>query len=158
MRIVHVVPSFYPAYIYGGPIQSVYEMCRHLAVSKCEVRVLTTDANGPDRVLDVEKNQEVKVTERLRVRYCQRRLLHTVSYTLLKQLPVYVQWSDVVHLTAVYSFPTIPTLLACKRFDKPVVWSPRGALQRWGGTTHVWQKALWEQICWLVAPTRLGRV
>jgi glycosyltransferase involved in cell wall biosynthesis len=73
----------------------------------------------------------------------------------LKQLPVYVQWSDVVHLTAVYSFPTIPTLLACKRFDKPVVWSPRGALQRWGGTTHVWQKALWEQICWLVAPTRL---
>jgi glycosyltransferase involved in cell wall biosynthesis len=53
----------------------------------------------------------------------------------------------VVHLTAVYSPPTIPTLLVCRLLGRPVVWSPRGALQRWGGTTRPLIKLVWERIC-----------
>ena len=37
--------------------------------------------------------------------------------------------------------------------DKPVVWSPRGSLKSWHGTTRLWQKALWERVCQLVKPT-----
>ncbi len=58
-----------------------------------------------------------------------------------------IRWADVVHLTAVYSPPTIPTLLLCKLFRKPVVWSVRGALQRWQGTTRALPKQLWERWC-----------
>ena len=48
MRILHAIPSFYPAYFYGGPIRSSYELCRNLALLGCNVRVLTTDASGLD--------------------------------------------------------------------------------------------------------------
>ena len=57
---------------------------------------------------------------------------------------------------AVYSFPTIPTLLACKVLGKPLVWSPRGMLQRWEGTRKPQLKALWEIGCRIVAPKKLA--
>ena len=63
----------------------------------------------------------------------------------------YVAWADVVHLIAVYSFPTFPTLAYCRRFQKPLVWSPRGSLQRWSGSTRVATKFLWERVCRMLA-------
>jgi glycosyltransferase involved in cell wall biosynthesis len=53
----------------------------------------------------------------------------------------------VVHLNAVYSFTTIPTLALCRLFRKPLMWSTMGALQRWQGTTRKKNKARWERIC-----------
>ena len=58
-----------------------------------------------------------------------------------------IRGADVVHLTAVYSPSTIPTLAICKMLKKPVVWSPRGALQRWEATSHPSLKRAWELIC-----------
>ena len=46
MKVLHVVPSFHPANSYGGPIRSTFEVCRNVVELGCEVRVLTTDANG----------------------------------------------------------------------------------------------------------------
>lgn len=154
MKVLHVVPSFYPAYIYGGPIESVYQLCRHTVKEGCEVRVLTTDANGPHDVLDIEKDHEVAV-DNLRVRYCRRSLRHRASPELLRRLPTYVRWADIVHLTAVYSFPTIPTLTLCRLMNKPIVWSPRGGLQRWSGSTRRSLKAAWERVCRAVSPKKL---
>ena len=154
MNILHVTPSFHPAYVYGGPTRSVYELCRDLARADCEVRVLTTDANGPDAVLDVDTTCENDLAG-FRVRYCHRIKDVSVSPTLLRLLPEYVRWADVVHLTAVYSFPVIPTLLICRALNKPVVWSPRGMLQRWEGTSRPLIKTIWEQVCHLVAPRKL---
>src|SRR5207244_3095843 len=55
----------------------------------------------------------------------------------------------------VYSFPTIPTFLACKIWGKPLVWSPRGMLQRWEGTRRSSLKTTWERVCRIAAPERL---
>ena len=79
MKVLHVVPSFHPAYVYGGPIQSSYELCSNLAELGCDVRVLTTDANGLDQLADVETRREVSMPEGFRVRYCRRRLRHSIS-------------------------------------------------------------------------------
>jgi len=144
MKVLHVVPSFYPAYSYGGPIRSTLELCRHAVELGCEVRVLTTDANGLDRVLDVEKNEEVEFPEGFRVRYCRRRQRHSVSPTLIRLLPTYMRWADVVHLTGVYNFPTFPTIFWARLLNKRLVWSPRGGLQRWKGSSRVGPKALWD--------------
>ena len=105
-----MVPSFHPAYSYGGPIRSTFELCRNAVELGGEVRVLTTDADGLDRVLDVDKNEEVEFPEGFRVRYCPRRQRHSVSPTLMRLLPTYMRWADVVHLTGVYNFPTFPTI------------------------------------------------
>jgi glycosyltransferase involved in cell wall biosynthesis len=155
MRVLHVTPSFYPALVYGGPTYSVYQLCRALVRNNCEVRVLTTDANGPNAVLDVDTTREVEIATGLWVQYCHRILDVSISPTLLRLLAAGIRWADVVHLMAVYSFPTIPTLLLCKLIGKPVVWSPRGMLQRWEGTRKPQLKALWELFGRIVAPKKL---
>lgn len=155
MKLLHVVPSFYPGHVYGGPIETVYALCRHVAAQGCEVRVLSTDANGLEQVLDVEKDRDTVLPGNLRVRYCRRLMRHSVSLELLGRIFEAVRWADVVHLTAVYSFPTLPTLLACKLFSKPLIWSPRGALQRWSGSAKVKRKQLWQRLCAGVAPREL---
>jgi glycosyltransferase involved in cell wall biosynthesis len=144
MKVLHVVPSFHPAYSYGGPIRSTFELCRNAVELGCEVRVLTTDANGLDRVLDVDKNEEVELPEGFRVRYCPRHQRHSVSPTLMRLLPTYMRWADVVHLTGVYNFPTFPTIFWSRLLNKPLIWSPRGALQRWEGSSRVGPKAVWD--------------
>ena len=144
MKVLHVVPSFHPAYFYGGPIRSTFELCRGLVELGCEVRVLTTDANGLDEVLDVNKDEDVELPEGFRVRYCPRRLRHSVSPTLMRLLPAYMRWADVVHLTGVYNFPTFPTILWGRLLHKPLIWSPRGTLQRWEGSLRVGLKGVWD--------------
>ena len=155
LKIAHIVPSFYPAHHYGGPIQSVYALCNALARLRCEVRVLTTNANGLDAVLDVDTTRELRMGDGISVRYCARRLRHSVSPELLRLLSDYVRWADIVHLTAVYNFTTFPTLAAARRQSKPVVWSPRGALQRWSGSRRPGLKSVWEMITRGLAPDAL---
>jgi glycosyltransferase involved in cell wall biosynthesis len=152
MRVLHVVPSFYPAFNYGGPITSVYELCAGLMRQGCEVRVLTTDANGLRAVLDVAKDAPVELPPGISIRYCPRIFRHSVSPELLRQLLPLVRWADLVHLTAVYNFPTFPTLAACRMLRKPTVWSPRGALQRWQSSRRAGLKAAWESVCRSLAP------
>jgi glycosyltransferase involved in cell wall biosynthesis len=154
MKVLHVSPSFYPAHVYGGTISSGYGLCRSLSRTGCEVRILTTDTNGIGRSLDVNTREET-IVGGLRVRYCRKFFRHSVSAALIRELPAYVQWADIVHLTAVYSFPTFPTLAAARIFNKPVVWSPRGALQRWDGSSKIALKRVWESMAYKIAGRRL---
>jgi glycosyltransferase involved in cell wall biosynthesis len=70
-----------------------------------------------------------------------------IAPRLLKELPVHAKWADIIHLTAVYNFPTLPTLFSASLLKKPLVWSPRGALQRWKGSRKIVAKAAWEFFC-----------
>jgi glycosyltransferase involved in cell wall biosynthesis len=148
MKVLCVSPSFYPAHVYGGPTESIYELSRGLARLGAEARVLTTDADGLNNVLDVEKDKDVLVGGGFRVRYCRRHFRHSVSPTLVRLLRSYTSWADVVHLHYVYSFPTLPTLVQCRLLGKPVVWSPQGGLQRWQGSSRRGLKAAWDFLCY----------
>ena len=48
MRILHVVPSYYPAVRYGGPIQSVHALATATVDRGHEVHVYTTNVDGPN--------------------------------------------------------------------------------------------------------------
>jgi glycosyltransferase involved in cell wall biosynthesis len=119
------------------------------------VHVVTTNANGPQDTLRIDTRAEVQLREGLRVRYCQRVGRHSVAPTAIRPLVASVRAADVVHLTAVYSFTTFPTLMACRVLDKPLVWSTRGSLQRWAGSTRTRAKSVWERACRILAPARL---
>ena len=152
MKVLHVSPAFYPATYWGGPIFSVYGLCNALARNpSCQIRVLTTDAAGP------RLSERVDVTE-IPTRYpagydvffARRIFGKETSLGLLRRLWPMVRWADVVHLTAAYSFPTLPTLFICRVLGKPVVWSPRGSLQatqEWEGARRRTLKRLWEAVC-----------
>jgi glycosyltransferase involved in cell wall biosynthesis len=157
MKVLHVTPSYYPATYWGGPIFTTYALCNALArFPDVELRVLTSDMAGP-RV-----GQRVDVTEfptRFRegydVYFTHRVLGRDIAPGLMARLWGMIGWADVVLLTGTYSFPTIPTLLACRLRDKPVVWSPHGALQashEWSLARHQSLKSVFEQICRIVKP------
>lgn len=141
-------PAFFPATRWGGPIFSLAFLCRALADAGAEVHVLTTDSAGPrisDRV-DVHADR-APLDARISITYTRRLAGVSISPGLLARLAPAVKWADVVHLTGVYSFPTIPTLIACRMVGKPVVWSPRGALQTWSETSRLRLKWVWDVLC-----------
>lgn len=151
LRVLHVVPWFYPALIYGGPAQCTYDLARATARAGCDVRVLTTNANGESN-LPASGEQVTHIGDGVAVRYCERWFGDSVSPELLRRLPSEIRWADVVHLGLTYSFPVLPTLALCKRYGKPVVWSPHGALQRYQDTRRTVLKAAWEQACRVLRP------
>ena len=104
-KILHVTPYFHPAYNYGGPIETVFQLCKHSSEIGADVRVLTTDANGNSRLSVSDYDREVEIANRFRVRYC-KSWRGTTSPSLFKLLPEYIRWADIVHLTMVYSSPT----------------------------------------------------
>jgi glycosyltransferase involved in cell wall biosynthesis len=123
-------------------------LCRALVSTGVEIRVLTTDSAGPrlrDR-LTASPERDL-ISNELHVEYCRRIAGRSISVDLLAKLVPLVKWSDVVHLTAVYSFPILPALLASRVFGKPIVWSPRGAFLRWAKTSKPALKGLWDLAC-----------
>ncbi|HVO24138.1 MAG TPA: glycosyltransferase [Candidatus Margulisiibacteriota bacterium] len=59
MRVLHVAPSFYPAWAYGGIPRCAYELCRELVRLGVEVTAWTTDAcdatsRVPERAASVD--------------------------------------------------------------------------------------------------------
>jgi len=149
MNILHVTPSYFPATAWGGPIYSTLGLCDALSsMAEVDLRVLTTDTIGPkseDRLEDMEF--PTQFPSGYTVYYCRKTFGREFSIELLRHLIPMVKWAEVVHLTYIYSLPTIPTLIVCRLIGRPVVWSPRGALQQWDGTTRPIAKWVWEKFC-----------
>lgn len=149
MKILHVIPTFYPAVYWGGPIFSTYGLCNALTeIPSVRLKVLTTDSAGPALSQRVRPNFNPTIYPNgYEVRFTRRILGTAVSPGQLMDLPAMIRWADVVHLTGTYSFPTFPTLLLTRLLAKPLVWSPSGALQRWSRTNKPALKYLWEILC-----------
>lgn len=159
MKVLHVTPSYYPATRWGGPIFSTKAICDGIASDpEIELTVLTTDAAGRkirDRLSVNER--EVFLPQGYVVKYVRRRAGHSIAPGMIWHLLREVYAADIIHLTAVYSFPTLPTLLLARLFKKPLVWSPRGALQataEWKGARNVWLKTRFEGLVQFVRPHR----
>ena len=60
MKVLHIIPTYKPAYGYGGPVMSVSKLCESLADEGTDIRMLTTDGNGRGR-LDVPLGRCVDV-------------------------------------------------------------------------------------------------
>lgn len=157
IRILHIIPAFYPAISWGGPIFSMYGLCNALsALPDVTLEVLATDSAGPGRSEQIPVAAfPMRYPSGYDVYLCRRTWGTDVSVDMLRRLRKMVKSADIVHLSAVYSTPTIPTLLMCRLLGKPLVWSPHGALQRWKRSSRSSAKALWERMCTLAAPPRL---
>src|SRR6185295_18014419 len=146
MKVLFISPSFFPATYYGGPIGLNQALCEAIANSgEVELQVLTTDADGPYRSIDLTKVMR-RPENRFDIHYCRRNLQPDVSLGLLARLPQMIQRTDVVHIHGVYCFTTLPTLALCWIMQKPVVWSGSGALQRWSDTKHRLSKLVFEKL------------
>jgi glycosyltransferase involved in cell wall biosynthesis len=127
MRILHVVPTYFPARRYGGPIVAVHGLCKALAAQGHQVDVFTTNVDGSE-TLDVPESAPVDV-DRVHVRYFPssfRRLYW--SPAMRKALDTEIGTYDVVHIHAVYLWTGIAAARAAHKAGVPYVISPRGML------------------------------
>lgn len=128
MRFLHVIPSYWPALRYGGPIWSAHGLCRGLVRLGHRVIVLTTDIDGPGR-LDVPTDRPVDV-DGVEVHYLPvgwpRRI--TRAPKMKRELAKLLLTVDLVHLHAVWQWPTWIGARMAERAGVPYVISPRGML------------------------------
>lgn len=133
MRILHVTPSFYPAWAYGGVTRCAYELCRSLVRRGEAVSVWTTD------VLDVkDRTKEITATvDGIEVRYF-RNLSNRLAYHQQLYLPRglsaharrHIRDFDLVHLHAHRHVLNPIVAGAARRAGIPYVLSGHGTVQR----------------------------
>jgi glycosyltransferase involved in cell wall biosynthesis len=156
LKVLHVTPAFYPATYYGGPMESTFGLCQALANQGHSVRVLTTDANGPQTRLDVDTREAIKSDANLEIRYCRRWGSADFSPRLWATLPATLKHVDLVHVHSVFSPSIPPAVAAARAWRKPLVWTPRGAFQPWTHRTRRMAKWVWENVSLALAPTRMA--
>ena len=145
MRLLHVVPTYFPAVRYGGPLYSVHGLGVGLAGLGHDVQVYTTSVDG-SRDSDVAHGCP---TERdgLRVTYFRSPGLRRVYWApaLKTRLRETVSEFDVVHLHSVFLWPTLVAARMAERANVPFVLSPRGMLV----PELIERKGRWAKRAWI---------
>lgn len=127
MRLLHVVPTYFPATRYGGPIFAVHGLCRALARRGHDVHVFTTNVDGGG-VSDVPLDGPVDL-DGVQVHYFASELRRLyVSRSMRRALARDAGAFDLVHLHSVFLWPTWAAARAARNAGVPYIVSPRGML------------------------------
>ena len=128
MRILHITPTYIPAFRYGGPIYSVHGLCKALTKLANQVEVVTTSVNGSENS-DVPHNQLVDV-DGVKVRYFKSGLGRRLYYSsgMATYLKHNISQFDIVHNHSVFLWPTWYGARQAKNNNIPYIVSPRGML------------------------------
>jgi glycosyltransferase involved in cell wall biosynthesis len=128
MKILHVVPTYYPAVRYGGPIWSVHGLTSALAAQGHDVHVYTTNVDGKG-VSSVPLDRPSRL-DGVTIWYFAtswgRRLYRSPG--MGQALGLNVASFDIVHLHSVFLWPTSVAARAARSASVPYVLSPRGML------------------------------
>lgn len=142
MRILHIIPTYKPAYSRGGPIWSVSNLNEWLVKKGIDVTVYTTDIDVPE---DIPRNREVdvdgvktiyfpfswpNVLKYWRVGFLPALLPRRWEYSsdLHRHLSKHAKDFDLIHITSTFLFASTLGRHYAKKFNKPFIISPRGNL------------------------------
>lgn len=132
MKILSVVPSYFPAKIYGGTIFSIhetnYQICKNN--KNISIEVLTTTANGTKR-LENKKNKLIRILDNYKVFYCYDEIINRFSMIFFVKLIKEVKNKDIIHLQDIFSYFAIITVVVSKIYKKKIIISPRGSMSEW---------------------------
>ena len=128
MRIAHVIPTYVPATRYGGPVQAVHDLCKHLIARGHETHVFTTNVDGPGIV--EATSPDVQDVDGVMVQYfpvrSPRRLYYSPEMAIA--LERRITEFDILHLHSTYLYPTLKAARYAETTRVPYVLSPRGML------------------------------
>ncbi len=135
MRILFISGYYKPAFIYGGPVNSVSNLSEGLAELGADVSVYTTDANGYKRLNISTK----KPTNLNGVTVCYYPLtVKPFAFSPALLLSLDLQKAilnlgnfDIVLTSELWGNLTVPIAIVCKRNKIPLVVSLRGQLSTW---------------------------
>jgi glycosyltransferase involved in cell wall biosynthesis len=131
MKILFIVPSYKPAFVYGGTIVVIARLAEQLAIEGNDVSVYTTTANGKAE-LDVVPGKEM-IIDGVRVTYFKRITGdHThVSSDLWRCLYNHIKSFDVIHIHSWWSPLIIGAFCVCRIKNVKPIFSPHGMLSKY---------------------------
>jgi glycosyltransferase involved in cell wall biosynthesis len=145
LRILHVVPTYWPAVRYGGPIRSVHGLAVAQRCLGHDVHVYTTSMDGPgDLAVPLNTAVNVDGVQVWYFRVPRFRRLH-VAPGLARQLRREITGFDVVHLHSVFLWPTWKAARAAEQAGVPYIVAPRGMLVR----KIIRRRSRWLKLAWL---------
>lgn len=142
MKILHIVPSYVPAYRRGGPIWSVHNLNKWLVRKGVDVIVYTTDIDVKGQV-SLEKEVDVdgvkvyyfplsfpKIWKYWRVLFWPAFIPRHWEYSkeLHEAMAKNIKSFDLVHITSTFLFASTLGARYAKRHSVPYIISPRGNL------------------------------
>ena len=143
MKLLLIIPTFYPATLYGGPIFSTLHACQALSsLENIVIKVSTTNANIVSR-LKVDTNQLLAFNKFFFVKYYNETIIGKFSLSLFLNIWKDIKEADIVHVQSVFTTPTPISFFFATLFNKPILFSPRGALCSWGLNQGSRFKYLW---------------
>jgi glycosyltransferase involved in cell wall biosynthesis len=145
LRILHVVPTYWPAVRYGGPIRSVHALARGLAERGHDVHVFTTNVDG-DGESAVPLAEPVDM-DGVRVTYFPCPALRRLYWSprMGRGLAAQVRSFDLVHLHSIFLWPTWAAARAARAAGVPYILAPRGMLI----PELIRQKSRWAKTAWI---------
>ncbi|MGD9215001.1 MAG: glycosyltransferase [Desulfobacteraceae bacterium] len=147
MKILHIALSLSPRC--GGPSVAVAEMTRHQVLTGLDVTVYSTNMDYPSGILDVPINRPVMI-------HGVRHYYFSVQFTpLLVSLPMAIELRktirnyDLLHIHALYRFPTTFAAFLCRKYNIPYIVEPHGSLDPYlykQSAHNVWAKRAYEKM------------
>jgi len=144
MKILMVVPAI--GDVYGGPSKCVVEIAQALANLGIEVDLVTTNANGSEK-LNVPLNTWISGSN-YRVQYFSFWGLqdYKISISLTQWLFQNIKDYELVHTNAIFSFPVLPAYWACQKYNVPYLVTPHGMLEPWALSYKARKKQLYYSL------------
>lgn len=142
MKVLHIVPTYLPAYNRGGPIWSVHNLNKWLVKKGVDVTVYTTDIDVKGKV---ETGKETLI-DGVKVWYFPASFPKIWEYWRVGFLPAFLprHWEyskdlhialskrvgefNIIHATSTFLFASTLGSYYAKKYGKPCVLSPRGNL------------------------------
>jgi glycosyltransferase involved in cell wall biosynthesis len=145
MKILQIVPNYYPSVRYGGPIRSVHALSTALVGMGHEVHVFTSSMDGRTD-LDVPEGTPVNLDGVL-VRYFRVPFMRRLCWcpSMAAALKSEVSSFDVIHLHSVFLWPTWAAARVARSSGVPFLVSPRGML----GPDVIRRKSRFVKSAWI---------
>ena len=157
MKILCVIPSYYPAFKFGGPIASVHYLNKALVKKGVEVTVYATNVGLEDKV---SANTEVDV-DGVKVFYFKfSKIVEFLgkisglfgptgwqfSRPLKRALKENLNNFDLVYISAIWNYPTAIAAHYCRKYKKPYIIAPRGIFYPYTFNKKNWKKRPYYQL------------
>lgn len=127
MRVCLVSSSFYPAIFYGGPISSTWDLSKKLGEKNVKVYVSTTNADGNNRIKDIDTKEHIKQAENVFVRYYHEQFINIFSFSFLFGIFFDIKKSDVVYIQYLFHYTVLFSLFFSVLLGKKIILCPRGS-------------------------------
>ncbi len=146
MSILMISTYFQPAWSWGGPVRSMWNLARGLASQAIRVTVLTTNAEQYGIInLPRERFEEgVKIITEKVLGQGKYPMLNRfgIAPGLLKSMVQEIRKADLVHFNGFWGVILLIAMWVCRIYKVPYVISPRENLQEWGMSQKRFKKII----------------